>query len=115
VSIRVPYKSLLFRTLRAGMFLWLLVRAAYVVVLMTGSQTGLFTAADATEFALRPVVAARLLLVFIAAALVHIDRQRAHELLLQANFGVSTRWFTMAAMGGAGIADLTAQTILRLL
>jgi hypothetical protein len=107
------HPQLLRRAFRSGLIVLPLVRIVYALALISGSQfEGLFSPTEAVEYALRPVWAAHVLFVVIAAVLVHIDRVRAHELLLQMNFGVSRRWFTMASLMGAAIADLTVQTLL---
>jgi hypothetical protein len=95
--------------------MWVVLRVAYVIVLLTGAEViGLFDGADALEFAKRPVPAARVLLMILAAALVHIDRVRAHEHILSANLGVSSSWFIAASLLAAAIADSMLQLLLQL-
>lgn len=54
--------------------------------------------------ALHPTALSRFLLVALTAVLVWLDRRRAHEHLLQANFGVSPLWFWTASLLSAGCA-----------
>ena len=109
----IPHPPLLLRTLRSSVVVWLLVRVAYVFVLMAGSATiGLFTSAEVTEFALHPTIPSRLLLLIITALLLHVDRRRAHEYILQSTLATSARWFTATSLAGAAIVDLLTQAVL---
>jgi hypothetical protein len=112
---RIPYPPLLWRSFRSGVFMWVVLRVAYVIVLLAGAELiGLFNGADALEFAKRPAPATRVLLMILAAALVHIDRVRAHENVLSANLGVSSRWFIATSLLAAAIVDSMLQLLLHM-
>jgi hypothetical protein len=95
--------------------MWVLVRVAYVIVLLVGSEViGFVGGGDALNFARWPAPPTRVLLIVMAAILVHIDRVRAHEQLLSVNFGISSRWFVATSLLAAAIADSVLQLLLRM-
>ena len=107
-----PYPPLLVRTARSSVLIWLLVRIVYALVLIVGAALfGVFSVDQAMQSALLPIPASRLLLVVVTAVLVQVDRTRAHEGLLQANFGVSAWWFTATSVFAAGLTDFAVQSL----
>ena len=113
-DLRLPYPPLLMRILGISVFLWLLVRLAYVLVLLVSvSFFGFLSFEDGLDAALHPVWPSRALLVALAAALVWLQGRIAHEHLLQANFGVRSVWFFAASLVAAGAADLAVQSLVR--
>ena len=112
-SIRLPHPPYLWRVVRRSVGMWLLVRTAYVVVLMACvAFLGLLPFAEGIAAALHPAWAARALLVAIAAVLVWWDRRRFHELLLPANLGVWPGWFWTASLLAGLVLDVAVQTLL---
>jgi hypothetical protein len=95
------------------MFGWLLVRVTYVVALLVGVEFfGLLSREEGVHSALYPVWHVRLLLLALTAIVVHLDRKRAHEHLLQANLGVPAVWFPATSLVAAGLSDLAVQTLM---
>lgn len=92
--------------------MWLLVRSAYVVVLMAAVMAGLIPFADGIAAVLHPLWAMRIVLVALAAVGVWFDRSRAHELLLPANLGAWPGWFWSASLLTALVLDVVVQTLL---
>jgi hypothetical protein len=113
VVVKTPHPSLLLHTFRASVLVWLLARVAYVLVIMVGADAFGFVAAEqAMAAAMNPVWPSRLLLVAITVVLVHIDRMRAHEPLLQANLGGPGTWFLATSFLAAGMTDLAVQQLM---
>lgn len=112
-TVTPPHPPLLLRVATRSVFFWLLIRVMYALVLIFGAQqVGLVSADDARQFAIHPMWPARLLLVGLTAFMVHVDRARAHEHLLQANFGVGAAWFAAVSLVAASVSDLVVQTLL---
>lgn len=112
-SMRLPYPPYLRQVVRRSVGMWLLVRIAYVFVLMAAMMfLGLLSFAEGTAAALHPGGAARAVLVALTAVLVWWDRKRSHELLLSANLGVWPGWFWAASMLIALVLDVAVQTVL---
>ena len=110
----LPYPPLLVRVVRTSVIVWLLVRIAYVLVLLTSVELLDFLSHDdGIAAALEPVWTSRALLVIVTAFLVWLQRRNAHEHLLQANFGVRPAWFTSASLLAATAADVAVQAIVR--
>lgn len=111
--IRLPYPPYLWRVVRRGAGIWLLVRSAYVVVLMVGvGAFDLFPSAEGAALVVHPSGATRAALVTITAILVWWDRRRSHELLLSANLGAWEGWFWTASLLGALAMDMAVQSLL---
>jgi fumarate reductase subunit D len=110
---RLPYPPLLLRVFRTSVVVWLLARVTYVVVLMVGVLFfGILPVEDGISAAFHPASLSRVTMVALTAVLVWLHRHRAHEHLLQANFGVSSAWFWAASLFAAGILDAAAQALL---
>lgn len=110
---KLPYPPLLLRVLRTSAVIWLLVRSAYVLLLLVGMGTS-GVVGEGVSAALQPSGLSRILLVALTAVLVWLDRRRAHEHLLPANFGVSPLWFWSASLLAAAVLDLGTHAILGL-
>jgi hypothetical protein len=111
--VKPPHRPLLLRVIRSSVLIWLLARVMYALIMVIGVLIGgLLSLEAAIQFALHPLWPSRILLVLIAAVLVHLDRAFAHEHLLQANFGVSVGWFWATSFVTATLADLVVQTLL---
>lgn len=94
--------------------IWLLARMLYVIVLLVGVHVIPFVPQhEGVAGALHPAPAVRLVLVALTVVLLHIDRRRAHETLLQSNFGVSPLWFAATSLLAAGGADIVVHALLR--
>ncbi|HEV2121956.1 MAG TPA: hypothetical protein VGW38_04160 [Chloroflexota bacterium] len=112
-SIRLPYPPYLWKVIRRSVGIWLLVRSAYVVVLMVGvALFDLLPLAEGTALVLHPAWATRAVLVALATVLVWWDRRRSHELLLPANLGAWSGWFWTASLLTALVLDVAIQTLL---
>ena len=112
--MKLPYPPCLLRLLRSSMLVWFMTRATYALVLIFGVLFFRFLSLEeGIQSALHPPGLLRLLLVGLTAVLVHLDRRRTHEHLLQANFGVPAVWFSATSLVAAGLADLTVQALLR--
>lgn len=115
-AVRLPYPPYLRKVVRRSVWIWLLVRSAYAVVLMAGvASFGLLPPAEGIALVLHPAPATRALLVVLAAVLVWWDRRRSHELLLHANLGAWPGWFWTASLLTALGLDVALQTLLRAL
>ena len=97
-----------------SVLVWLLVRVAYVLVLLVAVEfLGFLSSEQGIDAALEPVWLSRALLVILAGFLVWLQRRSAHEHLLQANFGVRPAWFTAASLLAAAAADVAVQALVR--
>ena len=113
--MKLPDPPYLLRILRSSTLVWLLTRVTYALVLIIGVLFfPLLSLEEGIQSALHPPWLLRLMLVVLTAGLVQLDRRRAHEHLLQANFGVPAVWFSATSLVAAGLADLTVQALLRL-
>ncbi|HVH12160.1 MAG TPA: hypothetical protein VM759_03860 [Longimicrobium sp.] len=92
--------------------IWLLVRVAYVGVLMAAMFVGLLPEAEGTVLVLHPTWMTRGLLVALTSILVWLDRSRSSELLLPANLGAWPGWFWTASLLTALVLDITVQALL---
>ena len=93
--------------------MWLLIRSAYVVVLLAGvAFFGLLPFAEGVAAALHPGWVIRAVLVALSAFLVWWDRRRSHELLLPANLGAWSGWFWGVSVLAALVLDVVLQTLL---
>ena len=111
-SLRLPYPPYLWKVVRRSVGMWLLIRIAYVFVLMVAVMFGLLSFDDGLAGALHPLGAARVALVALAAAGVWFDRMRSHELLLPANLGAWPGWFWTASLLTGLVLDVVVQTLL---
>lgn len=112
-AIRLPYPPYLWRVIRRSVGIWLLVRSAYVVVLMAGAASFDFPPpAEVIAHVLHPTWATRAVLVALVAVLVWWDRRRSHELLLPANLGAWSGWFWTASLLTALVLDMAVQPLL---
>lgn len=112
-SIRLPYPPYLRKVIRRSVGIWLLVRSAYVMVLMAGAAFfDLLSPPEVTALVLHPGWGARAVLVAVAAVLEWWERLRFHELLLHANLGAWPGWFWVASLLTALVMDLAVQTLL---
>jgi hypothetical protein len=111
-SIGLPYPPYLRKVIRRSMGIWLLVRTAYVGVLLAAGAFGLLPFADGVALVLHPLRVTRMVLVALAAFFVWWDRMRAHELLLPANLGARPGWFWAASLLTALVLDGVIQTLL---
>jgi hypothetical protein len=111
-SLRLPYPPYLRKVVRRSAGMWLLVRIAYVMVLVAGAGLFGLPPAEVIALALHPVWAGRVVLVALAAFLVWWDRRRSRELLLPANLGAWPGWFWTASLLAALVLDLGVQTLL---
>lgn len=110
----MPHPPLLLRVIRISVAFWLLVRVAYVVVILVSMLFfEVLSSGEGIEAALHPVWPSRVLLVALTAFLVWLHRRAGHEHLLQADFGVMSVWFSAASVLAAGAADLTVQALVR--
>ena len=110
----LPYPPLLVRVVRISIVVWLLVRVAYVLVLLVAVEfLGFLSSEQGLAAALAPVWPSRALLVMLTGFLVWLQRRSAHEHLLQADFGVRPAWFTAASLLAATAADVAVQALLR--
>lgn len=111
-SLRLPYPPYLRNVVRRSVGIWLLVRMAYIGVLMAAAASDLLPLAEGVALALHPLRATRAVLVALAAFLVWWDRMRAHELLLPANLGAWPGWFWTASLLTALVLDVVIQALL---
>lgn len=107
-----PYPPFLLRVTRSSVVVWFLARIMYVLVLMVGVFLGIMSIEEGMQSALHPVWPTRLLLVVLTAVLIHLDRNFAHEQLLQFNFGVPAIWFSATSLGAAGMSDVIVQALI---
>lgn len=113
---RLPYPPYLWQVTRRSLGIWVLVRSAYVVVLLVGvAFFGLLPFAEGTTLALHPALATRAMLIVLSAVLVWWDRRRSQELLLPANMGAWSGWFWTASLLAALILDVALQALLQAL
>lgn|GEM_PF-3205833 len=111
-SLRLPYPPYLRKVVRSSAGLWILVRIAYVVVLIIAAFSGLLPLDEAIALVLHPLGMIRALLVAFAGVLVWGDRSRAHELLLPANLGAWPGWFWAASLLTGLVLDVAVQAVL---
>lgn len=111
-SIRLPYPPYHWKVIRRSAGMWLLVRIAYVFVLMAVVVFGLLPSAEGTALAIHPLWVTRVLLVALTAVFVWLDRRRSHELLLPANLGAWPGWFWTASLLTGLVLDMAVQTLL---
>lgn len=111
-STRLPYPPYLWKVVRRSVGIWLLVRSAYVLVLMAAAMFGLLPFDEGIAAALHPLGPARVVLVALAAVGVWWDRRRSHELLLPANLGAWPGWFWSASLLTGLVLDVGIQTVL---
>jgi hypothetical protein len=111
-SIRLPYPPYLRKVIRRSVAMWILVRIAYVGVLLAAAASGLLPPDEAVALVLHPLWPTRAVLVALAAHLVWWDRRLAHELLLPANLGAWPGWFWTASVFTALVLDVVVQALL---
>ena len=113
-QLRMPHPPLLLRVIRVSVAFWLLLRVAYVlVILVSVLYFEVLSSGEGVEAALQPVWPSRVLLVALTIFLVWLHRRAGHEHLLQADLGVRPVWFPAASLMAAGAADLTVQALVR--
>lgn len=113
-SLRLPYPPYLRKVIRRAVGMWILIRIAYVFVVMAAMMFALIEFEQGIAAALHPHGAMRAVLVAMAAVLVWWDRRRSHELLLPANLGAWPGWFWTASLLTGLALDVMVQTALAL-
>jgi hypothetical protein len=111
-SIGLPYPPYLRKVIRRGAEMWVLLRCAYVIIMMGAASARLISSPEAVAAALHPYGSTRVVLVALAAFFVWWGRRRSRETLLPANLGTRPSWFWGSSLLGAAGMDLVVQTVL---
>ena len=109
--IGLPYPPYLRKVIRRSAGMWVIVRCAWVAVVIGGMLFGSMRLPEALGAALHPGWSTRTILVAVATFLVWWDRRRFRELILHGNLGAHPGWFLGTSLLAASVLDIVVQTL----